>query len=61
MKREYYIDGEQVTKNTFFKYLEIDVFKYCLGQSNKMKLLKYTLWFIAETTLIVMFLALWWR
>ncbi len=26
-----------------------------------MKLLKYALWFIAETTLILMFLALWWR
>lgn len=28
MKREYYVDGEQVTKYTFFKYLEADVFKY---------------------------------
>lgn len=28
MKREYYIDGVQVTKHTFFKYLESDVFKY---------------------------------
>lgn len=28
MKREYYVDGEQVTKYTFFKCLEDDVFKY---------------------------------
>ncbi len=28
MKREYYIDGEKVTKQTYFKYLEEDVFKY---------------------------------
>lgn len=26
-----------------------------------MKLLKYTLWFIAETVIIILFLALWWR
>lgn len=34
MKREYYIDGEQVTKNTFFKYLEIDVFKYWQNEAS---------------------------
>lgn len=28
MKREYYVDGEEVTRHTFFKYLEIDIFKY---------------------------------
>jgi hypothetical protein len=28
MKREYYIDGEQVTRYTYFKCLEDDVFKY---------------------------------
>lgn len=27
MKREYYINGEQVTKQTYFKCLEDDVFK----------------------------------
>ena len=26
-----------------------------------MKLLKYALWFIAETVIILLFLALWWR
>ena len=26
-----------------------------------MKLVKYALWFIAETVIIILFLALWWR
>lgn len=34
MKREYYVDGEQVTKHTFFKYLEDDVFKYWQNEHN---------------------------
>ena len=32
-----------------------------IKEGKMMKLLKYSLWFIAETTLILMFLALWWR
>lgn len=95
MKREYYIDGKQAKKRTFFKCLENNAYKYwynephdswaCfedyygyvkqknkkrkriqlwtyfLERSNKMKLLKYALWFIAETVIILLFLALWWR
>lgn len=34
MKREYYIDGEQVAKYTFFKHLEYDVFKYWKNEPN---------------------------
>ena len=26
MKREYYADGEEVTRHTFFKYLEAEVY-----------------------------------
>jgi hypothetical protein len=37
-------------------YADTDIFLKLM-----MKLLKYALWFIAETTLILMFLALWWR
>lgn len=34
MKREYYIDGEQVTRYTFFKYLKSDVYKYWRNEPN---------------------------
>lgn len=26
MKREYFIDGEEVSRYTFFKYLEVEVY-----------------------------------
>ena len=32
MKLDYYIDGEQVTEHTFFKYLEDNVFKHCQNE-----------------------------
>lgn len=35
MKREYYIDGEQVAKYTFFKHLEYDVFNYWKNEPNE--------------------------
>lgn len=93
MRREYYIDGEQVTRYTFFECLEEDVFKYWQNEPHcwpcfedyygyvkqkirsgseyiyghtywseviRWKLLKYALWFIAETVIILLFLALWW-
>lgn len=34
MKREYYINGEQVTKQTYFKCLEDDVFKNWQNEPN---------------------------
>lgn len=34
MKREYYIDGEQITRYTFFKRLEHDVYKDWKNESN---------------------------
>lgn len=34
MKREYFIDGEQVAKYTFFKCLEDDVFKHWKNEHN---------------------------
>lgn len=28
MKREYFIDGEEVSRYTFFKYLKVEVYNY---------------------------------
>ena len=34
MKREYYVDGEEVTKYTFFRLLEVDVYNQWRNGAN---------------------------
>lgn len=40
MKREYYIDGEQITRSAFFKHLEHDVYKEWKNEPNDWTWLK---------------------
>lgn len=35
MKREYYIDGEEVSRYTFFKYLEVEAYNQWRNKNSK--------------------------
>lgn len=48
MKREYYIDGEQVTRYTFFKYLKSDVYKYWRNEPNDWTCFLDYYWYVKQ-------------